>query len=87
MQRADRDQHAKGGQHQDRRGRDRRIEVPGLEVAVDHERQGLRPALDVAREHDRGTELAECPRPGHDQARRERTPGERCGDAAEDTEF
>ena len=67
-QAADGDQHAERGEDEDRRGRDRRVEVAALELAVDDERQRLRPALDVAGEHDRRAELAEGPRPGHHDA-------------------
>ena len=55
----DGDQDAERGEDQDRRGGDRGVEVAALELAVDDERQRLRPALDVAGEHDRRAELAE----------------------------
>ena len=57
--------------------------VPALELRVDDERQRLRPALDVAGEHDRGAELAERSGPAHHQAGRQRRAGERHRDRAE----
>ncbi len=57
---------------------------PPWNSRVDDERQGLRPALDVAREHDRRPELAERACPGHHQAGRQRSAGERDGDRPEE---
>ena len=57
--------------------------LAGLELRVDDERQRLGPALDVAREHDRGPELAERARPAHHEAGRERGAGQRHRDPAE----
>jgi hypothetical protein len=56
---ANRDEHAESGQDQDGRGRDRCVEVTSLELRVHDEWQRLRPALDVAREHDRRSEFAQ----------------------------
>ena len=55
---------------------------PPWNSRVDDERQRLGPALDVAGEHDRRPELAERPRPGHDQAGGQGRAGERHGDRA-----
>ena len=56
---------------------------PPWNSRVDDERQRLRPALDVAREHDRRPELAERPCPGHDQTGRQRGAGQGDGDRPE----
>src|SRR6185503_8082924 len=65
VERPDRDEHAERRDDQDGGRRDRGVEVAGLELRVDDERERLRPALHVAREHDRRPELTEGPRPGH----------------------
>src|SRR5262249_597953 len=69
-ERADEHQHQAGGEDQEDRQANARVEVL-LEGAVDCQRHGLRPARQVAGEHDRRPELAEGPRPGHDRAAQE----------------
>ena len=72
---------------EDDRGGNGRIEIGRLEIAIDEKRQCLRPAGERAREHDRGAELAQRPRPTHDQtgSQRGRRQGHR--DPAEDAAF
>ncbi len=50
--------------------RERHVEVVGVELGVDRERQRLREALQAAREHDRRAELAEAAREREGEARR-----------------
>ena len=56
---------------------------PAWNSRVDDQRQRLRPALDVAREHDRRPELAERARPAHHQPGGQRGAGERHRDRPE----
>ncbi len=83
MEDANGDEHAERCQNQDGRRRDRCVEVTALELRVHDERQRLRPALDVAGEHDRGAELAKCARPAHDRPGRQGRTGECSRDPAE----
>ena len=58
---ADRDEHSERGHDQDGGRGDRGIQVPAAELRVHDEWQCLRPAFDIAREHDRGAEFSQRP--------------------------
>ena len=76
------DQERGADDHEQRPECDRRVEVD-CERAVDRERQGLRDALQTAREHDRRAELAEAARERQRLAGREAAASERQHDPEE----
>lgn len=82
MQQSNRDEDPERREHEDRSGGDRGVEVAGLELAIDDQRKGLRPAFDIAGEHDRGPEFAQRAGPAHDEAGRKGSGGEGDRDVA-----
>src|SRR5487761_2695526 len=87
VQHPDRDEDAQRGEHQDRRGRDRAVEIAALELSVHDQRKRLGLSPEIAREHDRGPELAQRAGPAHDEAGRQRSARQRDGDVAEELEL